>query len=151
MEAVHVVVAAGLGQNGGGGDGQVFTVAFHNGAEGNVGVGLETIAVDDDEFRAHAELVECPVHGQNGSVENVDLVDFFGCHDTYGPRRRVALDNVAQGVSLSCREFFGVVELWICVVLWEDYGGGKDAACQTATPCLVAAGFGRDVRIVSGE
>ena len=46
MKRIHIVVAIGFGQNGGGGYGEVFPIAFHNGVVGNKGFVVESVAVD---------------------------------------------------------------------------------------------------------
>lgn len=58
VEGVHIVVAEGLGQNAGGGDGLVFAVALDDGGVGQGAVGLEAVAVDDYGFGSYAELVQ---------------------------------------------------------------------------------------------
>ena len=115
-QADHLVVAVGLGQDGGGSDGEVLAVALDDGGMGQVAVGLEAVAIDDDGLGPHLELVEGTVHGQDGGVEDIDLVDLLRRDDAHGPCHRVALDILAQGIALAGGELLGVVEPFVVIV-----------------------------------
>jgi len=149
-EVVHVVVAIGLGEDAGCGDGEVFGVAFYDGLVGEVVVGLEAVAVDDEGLGTEGELVECAVHGEDAGAQDVDLVDFFGGDDSYGPVEGVVLDFGAEVVTLCGGELFGVVEAWVLVVFGEDDGCGIDASCEAAASGFVATGFD-EVGVIVGE
>ena len=68
-EAEHFVVAEGLGENAGGGDGKVFAVAFDDGVVGDdyfagwFVIVVEAVAIDDDVLGTDGEGVEGAVHG----------------------------------------------------------------------------------------
>ena len=139
VEFAHVVVAVSLREDGGRGNGEVLAVALDDGLVGQLSVGLEAVAIDDDELRTHSELVEGTVHGEDGRVEDVDVVYLAGRHTGHGPRHSIALHLFAQGVAALGGELLGVVEPLVAVVGREDDGRGKHAAGETAAPGLVAA------------
>ena len=143
VQAVHVVVAVGLGQDGRGGDGKVLAVALHHRGVGNVGIFLETVAVDEQVLRTDGELVDGAVHGQERGVEDVDFVDFLRRDDAHGPRQGLPLDDLAQSVSLVLGQLLGVVQQFVAEILRQDDGGGIDGARQTAATGLVAPGLGQ--------
>ena len=47
VQAVHVVVAVGLGQDGRGSDRKILAIAFHYRGMGNIWILAETVAVDE--------------------------------------------------------------------------------------------------------
>ena len=102
-------------------------------------VGLEAVPIDDDGLRAHLELIQGAVHGEDGGVEDIDLVDLLGGDNAYCPGKGVTLNDLPQLVSPLVGELLRVVQRLILIVGWEDYGRSIDTACQTATTCLVAA------------
>ena len=46
------------------------------------------------------------MHGQYGGVEDVDAVDLFGCHYSYGPCDCFGLDVVAEQVAVVFAKLF---------------------------------------------
>ena len=141
VEFVHIVVTECLCEYRRGGDGQILAVAFDDGGVGQGAVGLEPVSVDDDGLRSHGELVEGPVHGEDGGVEDVYPVYLLWGDDAHSPGGGIALDDLAEGLAPPCRQLLGVVEIGVVVVVGEDDGGGKDAAGKTAPAGLVAAGL----------
>ena len=79
------------------------------------------------------------MHGQDGGVQDVYLIDFLGCHHTHGPSYGVALDDVSQLLSALVSQLLRVVQRLILIVFWEDDGSSIHAASQTASASLVAA------------
>ena len=140
-QAVHVVVAVGLGENARRRYRQILAVALDDGRIWNEAVGLEAVAVNDDGLGAERQLVEGAVHGQYAGVEDVDLVDFLGRHHAHGPRQGVALNLAAQLVTATGRELLRVVEGVVNVVFGQDYRRGIHAAGKAAPPRLVASGL----------
>ncbi len=96
VEVFHVFVAVGFCQDGCGGDGHVFAVSFDHTGVGDVCIFLEAVAVDDDVLGSEGQLVQCQVHGGNGSVEDVDFVDFVVVDGGYG-----RADNCLESLSSS--------------------------------------------------
>ena len=150
----HILVAMGLGEDAGSGDGLVFGVALHDAGVGESktlpaplfrgelwGVGLEAVAIDDDGFGSHDELVESAMHGEEGGAEDVDAVDLLGGNNAHCPGEGIVLNLLAQFVALLGGELLGVVEGRIVVVGGQDDGGSIDASSQATTACLVAAGL----------
>ena len=68
VEVEHIVVAIGLGQDAGRRDAEVLAVSFHDGVCRDISVGLEAVAIHYNMVGAHAEGVECPVHGHDAGI-----------------------------------------------------------------------------------
>lgn len=103
-EGAHGLVAVGFGEDGGCGDVAEAAVAFDKGFPGEVGVGFEAVAVDDDTAWAHRQGVEGAVHGQDAGVEYVDVVDLLGRALGHGPGYGLLLDDGAQGLAATLCE-----------------------------------------------
>lgn len=98
-EAAYDVVPRSLGDDACGGYGEELAVALHDAlvrderglvmeADGGVGrlslagleigvVGVETVAVDDEELRRGSEGADGAVHGQDAGVEDVETVNLL--------------------------------------------------------------------------
>ena len=147
VEPHHAVVAVGLGEDGGGGDGEVGGVALDDAVVGNdlsvalrVVVGIEAVAVDDEVVGTHGELVDGTVHGGDAGTQDVHLVNLLVRDDAHGPTDGIALNLLAQLVALSGRQLLRVVQQGVLIVGSQNHGGGIHRSGQTATPGLVAAG-----------
>ena len=144
-QAVHVVITIGLGEDAGGSDSEVFAVALDNRRMGQllavsrVLIGLEAVAIDDDGLRAHFQLIQCPMHGEDRGVEDIDLVDLLGGDDAHSPGYGIALDDLTQLIAALLRELLRVVEELVLITVGQDDGSSIDTACQAATTSLVAA------------
>ena len=141
VEAKHVVVAIGLGENGSGGNREIGGIAFDHGGVGNARIGAEAVAVDEQVLGAEGEGCNGAVHGQEGGVEDVDAVDFFGRDHAHGPGQGFALDDGAEGVALAFGELLRVVQQFVAEAGGQDDGGGIDGARQASASGFVAAGF----------
>ena len=102
---------------------------------------IKTVAVNDKRFRTDAELCEGTVHGEEGGMKDIDLVDLLRCHDAYCPGHRLLLNLLPQGIALLLRQLLRVVEVGVVVVGRQDDGGSIDATGETATTGLVASGL----------
>jgi len=151
VEFLHVVVAVGLGEDGGGCDGEVFAIAFHDGGMGQgmtlLGtvrvfiVGVESVAVDDEGFGTNGKGIDGSVHGCDAGTEDVHLVDFGCSHNAQCPGYGIALDFLAECIALVGCELLGVVQTWVLVVFGQDDGGCIDATSKTTSPCFVTTCF----------
>ena len=150
-QVIHVVVPERLGQDAGGCDGEVFAVALDDGGVRQVAVGLETVAVDDDGFRPKGELVECPVHGEDGGVEDVDVVYLLGRNDADTPGQGIAQNLFAELVAPLFRELLGVIQPLVVIIGGENDGGGEDAAGKTSSAGFIATGFGQSFVVMAFE
>ena len=110
MNLEHIVVAIGFGKNAGGGNAHIGGIALDNGGVGNVLIGHEPIAVDEEVLGADFQLSHGTMHGKNGGTENVNFVDFIGRNDTYSPRQGFALNDLSEGVALTLGKLFGIVK-----------------------------------------
>ena len=61
---VHIVVAVGLCEYAGGGNGEIFPIALHYCGMWQVVIGLEPVSVNYYCLWAHLQLVEGSVHGK---------------------------------------------------------------------------------------
>ena len=138
-KAVHVVVAEGLGQDAGRRYGLILAVALHDGGVGQVAVGREAVAVDDDRLGTCGQLVESAVHGEEAGVEDVYLVDLLGCDHAHRPRHGVAYDLIAQSVASFLRELLRVVEQLVVVAGRQNDRRRINAARQASASCLIAS------------
>ena len=155
MDAEHIVVTVGLGKDAGGSNAHVGSIALDDGGVGDVLVGHEAVAVDEEVLGAYFQLSNGTVHGEDGGTEDVNLVDFLVGDHAHGPGKGFALDDFAEGVAMFLRELLGVVEhrkrhtpppfvhpLYLRGgIKWKDDGGGIDGAGKAATAGLVTAGF----------
>lgn len=141
MDAEHVVVAVGLGKNGGGGDVHVGGVALDDGGMGDVFVGHEAVAVDEEVLGTDAELRHGTVHGEDAGAEDVYLVDFLVGDHAHSPGKGFALDDFTQLVAVALGELLGVIQQVVLEILRQDDGSGIDGACKASAAGLVAAGF----------
>ena len=110
MQPHHAIVAVGLGEDGSGGDGKIFSVTLDDACVWQVMVLVEAIAVDDEFLRTHVELVDGSMHGGDAGTENVHLVNFLVRDDAYSPSHGIALNLGTQLVALLCRQLLRVVE-----------------------------------------
>ena len=110
MQPHHAVVAVGLGEDGGGGDSEIFSVTFDDTGMWQVVVFVEAIAVDDEFLRPYAELVDGSVHGGDAGTENVHLVNLLVRDNAHSPSHSIALNLGTQLVALLCRQLLRVVE-----------------------------------------
>ena len=106
-----------------------------------VPVRLEAVSVHQKSLRTNGQLVECPVHGKERSVEDIDFVDFLRRDDTYGPCQCVPLYLFAQQIPLLFAQLFGVVEHLIAVIFRQDDRRGVHCPGQAAAPSLVKTGL----------
>lgn len=157
VDGEHVVVAVGLGQDGGGCYAHVLGIAFDDGVVGGGAVGDEAVAVDDDVCGAEVEPVECPVHGGDAGAEDVEAVYLVVVEGGDGPGEGFLFNEWAEGGAAFGGELLGVVEgLRQCRgagadVRGEDDGGGIDGAGEAAASGFVASGFGEGGGVAGTE
>ena len=70
-ECFHAVVTIGLGQHGGCRDGKVSGIALDDGVGGNLFVRAPAVAIDNDVLWPYSELIQCPLHGQDGAAQDI--------------------------------------------------------------------------------
>ena len=54
---------------------------------------LESIAIDNDKARWRLQLFQCQVHGFDGSIQDIDLVNLLYIHTGHGPADGSRLDG----------------------------------------------------------
>lgn len=123
----HEAVAGDFGEDGSGGDGGVFGIAFDEGFDGAGGIGGELVAVDEGFLWLCGELSEGLAHGLEGGAEDVKAV-YFGGGDDDDAVLGVFGDAEEEGVALFGGEFFGVVETLGVEVLGEEDGGDNEGS-----------------------
>ena len=141
VQAVHIIVAVGLGKNRCSGNVHQFAVALDHGLVRGVAVGFELVAIDHHVLGAYLQSVEGAVHGENRGVEDVDLVDLLGGDDAERPGESIAFDIFAQGIALLLGELLRVVEQGVRVVGREYHRCGIHIAGQASAASLIATRF----------
>ena len=138
-QGVHLRVAGGFGQDGGGGNGGDFGVAFDDGFGGGGQAVGDAVAVDEDVLRRHGQGFDGAAHGQHGGVQDVEAGDFVHAGFGHAPRHGLRFDLRGQRVAFFLAEFFRVGQAGQIVMLGQDDGGGEHAAGQRAAPRFVHA------------
>ena len=140
-QAIHIIIAIGLGQNAGSSNGEIFAITFHDGGGRQRMIRRETISVDNNGFWAYLQLIQSTVHSQDRGTQNIDTIDFLRGDDTHRPGNGFALNHLTQCITSMFCKLFRVIKFGILIVRWQDNGRCIDTACQTSTACLVAARF----------
>lgn len=111
MQATHIGVAPGLGQYAGRGDAGIDAVAFYYTFMSQGLIRTEAIAVDQQEGRFLPQLIDGHVHGLEGGLKNIDLVDLVVVYHGNGIGNGVRTDIDFQFLSFLRRQQFAVIEL----------------------------------------
>lgn len=141
VQAVHVVVPIGLGQNRCRSDGEVLAVTLYHRGMRDVGIGFEAVAVDEQVLGTYLQLGDGTVHSQDRGVEDVDFINLLRSDDTDGPGQSLAFNDLAQGITLAFGQLFGVVEQVVTEILGQNDGSGIYGSGQATAACFVASGF----------
>ena len=99
---------------------------------------LESIPIHDDSLWTHLQLIQGTMHREDGSIEDIDLVDFLWSDDTHSPGNGIALDDLTQLISPLLGKLLRVVQQIVLIILWQYHRCRIDTACQTTTPSFVA-------------
>jgi hypothetical protein len=68
MEFFHKIIPVGFGQDAGGGNGSIDTIALYNTFVANLFIAVKAIAVNQQKFRFLLKFVNSQVHGLKGSI-----------------------------------------------------------------------------------
>ena len=79
------------------------------------------------------------MHGRDGGLQDVQLVDLLGAAEAYAPAQCLSLDDGAKVLALGLGELLGVVEQRVGEAIRQDDGGGYHRSSQAAPPRLIAA------------
>ena len=138
VHSVAQTVAVNFGQNGRGRDGGHQCVALDDGLC-TYGQGGQAVAINQHQLRRQSQSLYRPLHGQQGGLQDVDLVYFLhtglGNRKTQGPRP----DLVKQGFAAFGGEFFGVVQTLNGIQVVQDHRCGDHRTRQRSAPGLVHA------------
>lgn len=110
VQVAHKIVAVGLGQNAGGGNGSINGVALDDAFMPDPFVFIEAVAVDEQKLRFLFQFVQGQVHGFKRSVKNIDAVDLFMIHHGHAVADRVFFNECAQDVAVFFRYLFRIIE-----------------------------------------
>ncbi len=88
-----------------------------------------------------AQLLQGQVHGFDGGIEDVDLVDFGIVYEGYCPAEGLAFDDAAQLIALFVGQLLTVVEQGVAKVARQHDCRGTDGSGQATATGFVAAGF----------
>ncbi len=100
METLHLGIAVSLGQNRGCGYVGKAAIALDKSLPGQIAVRFESIAIDNDSARAHRQGVKSPMHGQNRSIQYVDVVNLIMGDNAHGPGHSLGLNDRTQSIAL---------------------------------------------------
>ena len=140
----------GFGENGCRCDGGVFPVAFHHAKMGCGRVGMEFVAIYQDELWSSLQCVEGAVHGEQRGLQDVYPVNCFGAHFGYCPGKTFFFNDFAQSIALVCRKLFGIIQQRMVKIFGQNNRCREHRACQAATTCFVAASL-QKIRLMVGE
>ena len=140
-QSVHEVVAVSLGQDRGGGNGEVGGVTFHYTSVGNAPMVLETVAIDKDKLGFHGKFPDCKVHAVDGGVQNVHLVNVNLRHFGDGVCQSITFNDLSQQIPLAFRKLLGIIDFFVGVIIREDDGGGAYRTSKTAAAYFITAAF----------
>jgi len=138
----HVSVAVGFGEDTGGGDGLVLSVALDDAFVRNGAVGDEKFTIDQQKIGTFPELIQGTVHRTVAGAKNVVFIDLLDTEAGHRPAVGVFLDLLAKFVASGFVQLFTVVEQGVVVAGGQNDGSGEYGAGQAAAPGFVAAGFG---------
>ena len=135
-------VAAGFGQDGGGGDGTHLGVALDNAALGAGPVDGES--VDEQVIGGGMQARDGAPHGQPGSLVDVDTVDLGGVGNANRPGHGGGLNLGRQLGAARRRERFRICQTLHWTARIENHRGGVDRPEQRAAAGFVEAGNERE-------
>ena len=138
-QSLHVLIAEGLGQDTGRGDGLILSVTFHDSGIRQVSIRQETVAVHDNGLGAYLQLVQRTMHGQDAGPQDIDMVYLFWGYHTYRPSLGITHYLVTQPFPLGGGKLLAVVKRGVVIAVWQNNGGGIDTAGQAATASLITA------------
>ena len=141
MQGIHIVIPISLRQDRGRCNGKVFTIPLHYGGMRQILVFLETITVYQQMFRTHLQLVDSPMHGQERSIQDIDLVNLLGSNDAHRPSHCLTFNDFPKLVTLTLCQLFGIIQQFIMEVRRENDRCCIDRTSQTSTSSLIASCF----------
>ena len=141
VEADHQRVTVGFGQDGGRSDGKVGRIALDHTFIGDSQAVLETVAVNQQEFRLDREAGHRIVHPLYRGIKDIDFIDAFFGDLRHAEGNGIALNDGAESLALGSGQLFGVINLLIHIIIGKHNSRGADRACQAAASRLVAPAF----------
>ena len=123
MQPVHIIIAIGLGKNGGSRNGKIFAITFYNGRMRQFPVFLKAVSVDEQMLRTQLQPVDSTMHGEKRGVQDVYLINFLRRDNSHRPRQSLFFYNFTQGIPLLFGKLFGVVQQFVLEVFGQDNGG----------------------------
>jgi hypothetical protein len=124
-----------------GGDGEEGGITFYYCMMGYITVGIEPVAVNEQQEGSGLQSVNSSVHGSDGGAEDIHLVYLGVGAGGYAPCCCRRGDLIAQAVALPFGKFLGVVQFPVAVSLWQYDCCSVDRSRQAASSCLIASGF----------
>ena len=71
---------------------------------GQVPVFIESVAINDECFRAQFQCIDGTVHSCDAGPQDIHFVNLTSCNHSNGPCQGIALYLTAQCITLPCRE-----------------------------------------------
>lgn len=140
-QVVHKGIAIGLGQNGGGSDGEICGITLYNAAVGNAPLVVETVAIHKYELGLYGESPDSQVHAVDGGAQNVHLVNVRFRHFRNGVCQSITFNDLPEHIPFLLCKLFGIIDVLIGVTVREDDGGGTYRSGKAATPYFITAAF----------
>ncbi len=136
MKVNHVFVAPGFCQDGCGRNGSIQAIALDHTGMRYGAVGVKIVAIDEYVGRPDVQLIKCQVHGPDGCMQDIDLVDLFMIHTGNSPGQGLMLYFGAQFIPQLRREFLGIIQVFVPVPHRQN-----DSGCIYGSDKTSAAGF----------
>lgn len=141
MGLSHPGIPVRFGQDGGCSNGFEFAITTDNAGMGDSQKGFEPVPVDQEMLRGWSECVDRLVHGPNGRLQDIDLIDFFRGAHGYSPGDSFLLNDRSQGVPVGFTQLLGVIEQWMMPASRQDHRRCEYRTCQTAPSGFIASCF----------
>ena len=141
MKTIHIIISIGFSQYGSGSYRKILPVSFDYCRMGDIGIFIETVAVNEQMLRPDRELANSPMHGQKRGTENIYLINLLGRHHSYRPCYRLFLYHFPECIALLFCQLLRVIQQLILKIFRKNDGSSIHRTCQTAAPSLITAGF----------
>ena len=136
----HGAVAEHFGNDGGGGDGVAAFIALNDGELGDGDIERES--VDQDVIGRGLELFDGELHGEAGSMVDVDAVDGFGVDGCNSPGDSTFLNAAGEHFAVGRFYLFGIVKTTDRATGTENNCSGYDGTEQGTAADFIGTGDG---------
>jgi len=96
VQGKHIFIPVCFGQDGGRCNRSVYPVTLYNTGMGDIPIGFKAISIDQEMLGNHLQFIKCPVHGEKGGIEDVDLINFLLRDYPHTPGQCLLLNQCSQ-------------------------------------------------------